>query len=122
MARSRAPLDFDAELEGFDPAEWDRPGDGSAAPTDRAAAAAGFVSREPVPARPEAPPFVRPRRQGRQTGRNQQLNLKVRPDTLVRFYAIADRQGWCLGETLEHAVDLLEARIAPPARDPGADS
>lgn len=122
MDQTRAPFDFDAELEGFDPAEWGRPGDGAAALTDRAAAATGFVSRGPAPASPEASPFVRPRRQGRQTGRNQQLNLKVRPDTLVRFYAIADRQGWGLGETLEHAVDLLEAQLAPPARNPQAGS
>lgn len=46
-----------------------------------------------------------PRR--RRTGRNAQINLKARPETIEAFTAIADRQGWGLGETLEKAVDLL---------------
>lgn len=60
------------------------------------AAAAGFSSREPQ--------LVR----GRRTGRNMQLNLKARPDTIAAFCAVADANSWGLGETLEKAVALLE--------------
>lgn len=49
----------------------------------------------------------RPRR--RRTGRTAQLNLKVRPETIEAFYALADRQGWGLGEAFEHALRALEA-------------
>ena len=48
----------------------------------------------------------RPRR--RRTGRNAQFNLKARPETIEQFCAVADAQGWGLGETLEQAVVLLE--------------
>jgi hypothetical protein len=32
-----------------------------------------------------------------------QLNLKARPDTIAAFFAVADANGWGLGETLETA-------------------
>jgi len=31
---------------------------------------------------------------GRRTGRNAQFNLKARPETIVAFCAVADRNGW----------------------------
>jgi hypothetical protein len=37
-----------------------------------------------------------------------QLNIKVRAEALDSFYALADRQGWVLGETLEKALSALE--------------
>lgn len=94
----RPSLGFDQEFEQLDPTEWapkpPRPLNTTAVRS--VAQQAGFVSREPQ--------LVR----GRRTGRNQQLNLKVRPDTARIFYAIADRHGWVLGEAFEHAVALLE--------------
>lgn len=125
----RADLGFGAELEGFDPADWapeakPRP---KAAPEDRAASrelaeATGFRSREPAreaagqgatpapakpkPARKPAKPAKQQRR--RRTGRNAQFNIKTRPETIEAFCAVADAQGWGLGETLEHAVALLQ--------------
>jgi hypothetical protein len=54
-----------------------------------------------------------PRR--RRTGRNAQINLKARPETIEAFTAIADRQGWGLGETLEHAVALLAKQYSAKA-------
>lgn len=121
MGRERADLGFGVE-DSFDPADWSlgtpaptRPESGTA----RAAAeATGFRSREsgagghtPVSqaptAAPAAPPApAKPRR--RRTGRNAQFNLKARPDTITQFCAVADAKGWGLGETLEHAVVLLE--------------
>lgn len=112
MTRERANLGFESELDAFDPAEWavgipapSRPSEEAAR---KSAEATGFHSREvpaaaPVQSRAGAKP---PRR--RRTGRNAQFNLKARPDTIEQFCAVADGQGWGLGETLEHAVVLLE--------------
>jgi len=78
--------------------------------------AANFPSREAIP--PPAPPAPvlsadpRPELPRHRTGRNVQLNLKVRTETVVRFYNITKREGWVLGETLEHAVEALEAALA----------
>jgi hypothetical protein len=73
--------------------------------------AANFPSREafapPQPA-PEAP---REQRRYR-TGRNVQLNLKVKPETLEAFYKLADSEGWVLGETLERAVKAVQDALA----------
>jgi hypothetical protein len=44
---------------------------------------------------PPIPAAKATRRRG--TGRSAQLNLKVRPDTIEAFYAIADAHGWVLG-------------------------
>jgi hypothetical protein len=111
--KERADLGFADALEDFDPAEWaSKPAPKPAAKleksgTRKAAAAAGFRSREP---RPEPEPdrageaLVRRRR----TGRNTQFNLKARAETIEAFCAVADAQGWGLGETLEYAVALLE--------------
>ena len=117
MARERANLGFDTDLDGFDPAEWavgsptpSRPDDSAAR---KSAEATGFRSRE-VKVPPTAPPQPAPERAGgapvrrRRTGRNAQFNLKARPETIAQFCAVADAQGWGLGETLEHAVALLE--------------
>jgi hypothetical protein len=37
--------------------------------------------------------------------------VKVSSETLAAFYAIADAQGWILGETLERAVAALKREI-----------
>lgn len=52
--------------------------------------------------------YGRPPRR-RRTGRNVQFNIKARPETIKAFTAIADANDWGFGETLEHAVALLEA-------------
>ncbi|MCO6388260.1 stability/partitioning determinant [Aliihoeflea sp. 40Bstr573] len=111
MDKQRADLGFADALDEFDPAEWlpaaasanDKP---APVETSRAAEAAGFRSREPKAAPLVAKPPDPPRR--RRTGRNAQFNLKARPETIEAYCAIADSQGWGLGETLEHAVALLE--------------
>lgn len=112
MGTERADLGFSDALDEFNPEEWtpaksrtanDRP---KKADTAQAAAAAGFKSREPqLLVEGGAGQEEAPRR--RRTGRNAQFNLKARPETIEAFCAIADRQGWGLGETLEKAVELL---------------
>jgi hypothetical protein len=69
---------------------------------------ASFKSREP--AEPKAAQRE-PRRY--RTGRNVQLNIKVRAETLESFYALADSQGWVLGEALERAIAALTKELAP---------
>ena len=62
---------------------------------------ASFHSRDPEPA-----PVVREPRRHR-TGRNVQLNLKVRQVDADAFYALADQHGWVLGEAFQKAIDAL---------------
>lgn len=125
MSKERADLGFADALEDFDPADWkpaaphsaphatphaelDTTQDAVSAPyvlprpgqaaTAKAAAVAGFRSREPT---------AEKRQRRRRTGRNVQFNLKAKPETIDAFCAVADHQGWGLGETLEKAVELL---------------
>lgn len=53
-----------------------------------------------------SPAMREPRRH--RTGRNIQLNIKARAETIEWFYAIADRYSWVLGETFERAIAALE--------------
>ena len=102
---AEAPLD----LSGFAP----KP----AVPAEQVrgvAEQAGFRSRDPAP--PAPPPAVTPeaaRRAPRRyrTGRNVQLNLKVRQEAADAFYALADAEGWVLGEAFERAIAALEREL-----------
>lgn len=125
MTKERASLGFSDALEEFNPADW-TPTPPTAvnvkpdtAAARKAAEVSGFRSREPkpMPITPEAGAGQGgvPRR--RRTGRNAQINLKARPETIEAFVAIADRQGWGLGETLEYAVDLLQQKYLSQARN-----
>jgi len=117
--RPRASLGFDDALDGFDPTDFAPASVARPKPAPDVARVVaektGFKSREagqggqqapsaplPTPTVPTSP--VRRRR----TGRNAQFNLKAKPETIAAFCAVADRQGWGLGETLEYAVALLE--------------
>jgi hypothetical protein len=76
---------------------------------------AGFRSREAVaPVATSAATSREPRRY--RTGRNVQLNLKVRREALDAFYRIADAQDWVLGEAFEHAIAALEKSIGEANR------
>lgn len=91
------------------------------------AEASNFPSREPKPRReatppaapgpepaPAAAPVVAVRRPPRRhrTGRTMQLNARTTPQTVEAFYAIADAQGWLVGETIEHALAALQRELA----------
>jgi hypothetical protein len=90
----------DLDLSGFAP----KP-PASAGQVRGVAEQAGFHSRDPAP--PAAPSARREPRRYR-TGRNVQLNLKVRQEAVDAFYKLADSQGWVLGEAFEHAIAALE--------------
>ena len=102
MIKQRANLGFGdalADLSSFKPITKTASKDTK---TSEAAEAAGFVSRESkIKEMPKA-------QRRRRTGRNAQFNIKARPETIEAFYKVADENGWGLGETLEHAVTLLE--------------
>lgn len=64
---------------------------------------ASFHSRDPEPASLVG---REPRRH--RTGRNVQLNLKVRQEDADAFYALADQHGWVLGEAFQKAIEALQ--------------
>jgi len=105
-------FDADNELDvsGFLPRTVERPG---AKPEQVRAVSetAQFQSREP---RREPPTASTGRREPRRyrTGRNIQLNIKARADTIETFYALADQRGWVLGETFERAIGALKKELA----------
>src|SRR3982751_1364145 len=72
---------------------------------------ASFRSREPKPA-PVVPAAPQKREQRRyRTGRNAQLNIKIKPETLEDFYALVDRTGWVQGEAFERAIEALKREL-----------
>ena len=72
---------------------------------DRLARESGFPSRQPQVA---APAPTRPAARRHVTGRNQQINVKATPETIARFYRLADERKVVLGELLELALSALE--------------
>lgn len=71
---------------------------------------AGFTSREP-PVESALKPERREHRRYR-TGRNIQLNLKVRQEDMDAFYALADSEGIVLGEAFARAVAAWKGKLA----------
>lgn len=114
MSDKRAGL-FEEEIDisGFAPKPPARP-EQVPGQVKAVAEEAGFRSRGPAPApapgeagpSPPAPAERREQRRHR-TGRNQQLNLKVRAEDAAAFYAIADAEGWVLGDAFARAVAAL---------------
>ena len=62
------------------------------------------------PSRQASRPAREPKRKPRvfRTGRNRQFNLKLKPETVERFYKMADERGVPLGALMEQALDALE--------------
>lgn len=109
MTSTRAKIGFGdalSDLGGFETSQRRKP-----TPEPQAAAAAGFTRREPVPA-PETVLRSPKTQRRRRTGRNSQINIKAKPETLEQFYAAADAMGLGVGEAFEIAVDLLQKKIA----------
>jgi len=105
----------DFDVSDFQPRKEGR---GGGAPSDIVRAvseASSFRSREPaLPVIPATRAQDASKREPRRyrTGRNVQLNIKVRAETLESFYALADQQGWILGETFERAIAALSKDLA----------
>jgi hypothetical protein len=111
-AKRASPFDVEEDLDvsGFAPKAAPPP---AARPEQVRAVseAARFQSREP---KPVSAPIASAKREPRRyrTGRNMQLNIKARTEVIEAFYAIADEQGWVLGETFERAIDALKRDLA----------
>lgn len=114
MAPERASAfedEGDIDLTGFAPKTGAR-----GVPADRVKAVAQqakFRERDVPPSTPTVGEGARPPRRYR-TGRNRQINIKASDATIESLYAIADAQGWVLGETLERALAALERELARP--------
>lgn len=113
MSRDRASIfgnDDEFDISGFVPKSAEKP---AARPEQVKAVseAASFHSREPkaTPAVLEVAPKRAQRRH--RTGRNAQLNIKIKPETLEDFYALVDRQGWVQGEAFELAIEALKREL-----------
>lgn len=105
MARNRTPVfeQPDLDVSDFAPKLTQ---DGVGLEQVRAVAEpASFRSREVTP---PPPPRREPRRH--RTGRNVQLNLKVRQEDADAFYALADENGWVLGEAFQLAIQALKEK------------
>jgi len=110
MTKERASI-FDSEdldVSGFAPKAGPELHAVPAGIVREIAEASRFPSREakavPQPAR--RPPRIH------RTGRTMQFNARAKPETIEALYAIADRQGWLVGETLEHALAALQRELA----------
>ena len=68
-----------------------------------------FVSREGNGVAPPPVPLLR--RGPRRTGRTATVTLKTTPECSNRFYALAQAQGWLVGETFERALQALEQQL-----------
>ena len=117
----------DLDVSGFKPKTGPDP-DAPSSETMRAIAeASNFPSRQaakaPPPTAPVAPPAapaeqVTAKRQPRRhrTGRTAPLSARTTPATVELLYAIADQQGWLVGETIEHALAALQRDLAGQGR------
>jgi hypothetical protein len=112
MTKERTSIfagDNDAlDLSGFAPKSGPEPGKVSADLVRAVAEASRFPSREAkgVPQLARRPPRIH------RTGRTMQFNARTTPQTIEALYAIADQQGWLVGETLEHALAALQRELA----------
>jgi len=100
----------DFDVSAFAPKQSKPKAETSAEAVRAVAESSDFRSREPAPKQQKKASSERERRRYT-TGRNIQLNIKARSDTLDTFYAIADAQKWVLGETLERAVAALAREL-----------
>jgi len=111
MSSSRASIFAEADIDVSDFAPKTGVDHSAPAPEQvkAVAEAAHFRSREPAVTQPPATAKRQPRRY--RTGRNVQFNVKASQETVDAFYAISDREGWVLGETLEHALEALQREM-----------
>src|ERR1700685_906721 len=101
------PFAGDLDLSEFKPAPPKKPKVESAVIRE-VSEANNFPSR--AASKPAKAKAAIPRR--RRTGRNVQFNIKATPETIARFTALADKNGWVFGEALDLALDALERLTA----------
>lgn len=120
--RAKLFEDDDLDLSDFKPKEGPRPAGPDPEQVRAVSEAAKFTSREPKAAKPKptaavapvmqaepATPKREPRRH--RTGRTVQFNCRTTQECFDGLYAIADQQGWLVGETLERAYAALRREL-----------
>ena len=115
MSVERAPMfsgDDELDVSGFEPKAGKEKSAINSEQVRAVSAKADFRSREPVSVYELNVPPARQEVRRYRTGRNVQLNLKVKQETIDLFYALADRKGWVLGEAFEHAVQALSRELS----------
>jgi hypothetical protein len=119
MSKTRASIfeEDELDLSGFAPKAIPDIKAPPAAEVRAVAEAANFRSREAKVTVPKPAAKREPRRY--RTGRNVQLSLKTTQSAIDLFYAIADQQGWVLGETFDRAMKSLQQQLKK-ARTPEA--
>ncbi len=120
MRKTRSSV-FDAEESDIDLSVFTPKAapDTTAPPVEQVKAfaeAVNFPSREARPSKVAmTEQAFTPRRQREprrhRTGRNIQFNCKATQETIDAFYALADQNGWLVGETLERAVAALQREV-----------
>ncbi len=68
--------------------------------------AARFPSREAATVAAKRKPYRR------RTGRTAQFNCRITPEAFKDFYAIAERNDWTIGATVEEALAALKEKLA----------
>jgi hypothetical protein len=106
----------DLDVSGFGPKSAPQ---SDAMPPERVRAvaeASRFPSREAKASQPAEPIPAKhvPRRH--RTGRTQQFNCRTTQACYDGMYAIADQQGWLIGETFEHAFAALKRELEGQGR------
>lgn len=69
----------------------------------------GFPSRQPM--KTVKPTRRKPRIH--RTGRNQQLNVRAKAETVAKIYKLADDRGVLISQVLEMAIEALEREGGP---------
>jgi hypothetical protein len=108
------PLDID-DLSDFAPRSSVDPSKPVASDViDEISRKSGFPSRQPTTKAKEAVAVApaQPRTQRRYvTGRNQQINIKAKAETIVMLNSLADKLNVPLGEVLERALYALDVSL-----------
>jgi hypothetical protein len=120
MTKARASVfddENDFDVSSFSPKAAPDPAAPSVDQVRAIAEASNFPSRAAKKIHAPAPAETRKREPRRhRTSRTAQFNARTTPETVDAFYAIADRQGWLVGETIEHALAALQRELAGQGR------
>ncbi len=114
MSRERGSIfEDDLDVSGFTPKPAADP---KALPPEKVRAVAEssrFPSRQARASQPVEPTPAPAKRAPRRyrTGRTMQFNCRTTQACSDGMYAIADEQGWKIGETLEHAYAALKREL-----------
>lgn len=106
MTRPSLYDDDDLDLSSFAPKPVPAEGVPSIDQVREVTKAARFPSRE------VSAPAERRKPYRRRTGRTAQFNCRITPEAFEDFYAIAEKNDWTVGATVEEALAALKEKLA----------